>query len=64
VVVGESLLGGVRGVAGDGLLATIELTPAATGSGTFTFTRNTVFDSAGKSIPGVAWTAGSVQVVK
>lgn len=64
VVVGETLLGGVHGVSGNGLLATIELTSSASGNGTFTFTRNTVFDAAGKPIAGVTWTAGSVTVVK
>jgi len=64
VVVGETLLGGVHGVAGDGLLATIEFTAGASGSGSFTFTRNVAYDSAGKPIAGVSWTAGSVTVVK
>jgi len=64
VVVGETLLGGVHGVAGDGLLATIEFTAAASGIGSFTFTRNVAYDSAGKPIAGVTWTAGSVTVVK
>jgi hypothetical protein len=64
VVVGASLLGGVRGVAGDGLLLTFEFQPAASGNGSFSFTRNTAFDSAGQPIAGVSWTAGSVQVVR
>jgi hypothetical protein len=64
VVIGETLLGPVRGVSGNGLLATIELDAFASGNGTFTFTRNTAFDSAGRPIAGVTWTAGSVQVVK
>jgi hypothetical protein len=64
LVVGESLLGGVRGVAGDGLLLTLEFQPAASGSGTFSFARNTAFDSAGRPITGVSWIAGSVQVIR
>src|SRR5262249_18365049 len=64
LVVGASLLGGVRGVQGDGLILTLEFSPLASGSGTFTFSRNTAFDSTGKAISGVSWTAGSVQVVR
>jgi len=64
LVVGASLLGGVKGVQGDGLIVTLEFSPLASGSGTFTFSRNTALDSTGKAIPGVSWTAGSVQVVR
>lgn len=64
VLVGASLLGSVPGVAGDGVILTLELQPTAAGGGAFSFTRNTVFDSAGQPIAGVSWTAGSVQVVR
>jgi len=64
LVVGVSRLGAVRGVPGDGLILTLEFAPTAAGSGSFTFSRNTVLDSTGQPIPGVSWTAGSVQVVR
>jgi hypothetical protein len=64
VLVGASLLGSVPGVAGDGVILTLVFAPAATGSGAFSFTRNAVFDSAGRPIAGVSWTAGSVQVIR
>jgi hypothetical protein len=63
LVVGVSRLGAVRGVPGDGLILTLEFAPTAAGSGSFTFSRNTVLDSTGQPIP-VSWTAGSVQVVR
>ncbi len=64
LVFGASLLGPVRGVHGDGVIITLDLQSTAAGSGPFAFTRNAAFDSAGKPIAGVTWTAGSVQVIR
>ncbi len=64
LVFGASLLGGVAGVPGTGVIVTLMFQPATAGSGTFTFTHNAAFDSTGQPIAGVTWTAGTVQVVR
>jgi hypothetical protein len=62
LVVGLTRLGKVSGTAASGTLMTLQLTAAASGSGTLAFSSNLASDSQGNVIPGVAWAGGSVQV--
>jgi hypothetical protein len=64
LVVGVTRLGAVQGVSGSGVLLTLEFTPVASGSGSFSFSRNTALDSRGRALDGGNWVAGTVQVVR
>ncbi|HZF11460.1 MAG TPA: cohesin domain-containing protein [Thermoanaerobaculia bacterium] len=63
VVVGVSQLGLVPGVSSAGVVFQLEFTPLASGTGLFSFTRNSALNSSGASIGGVTWIAGSVTTV-
>jgi len=62
LVVGLTRLGKVSGTAASGTLMTLQLTAAASGSGSLAFSSNLASDSQGNVIPGIAWAGGSVQV--
>jgi hypothetical protein len=62
VIVGVSRLGAVPGVSDPGVIATVEFKPLVSGTGLFSFSRNTALDSTGKPIT-VTWVAGSVTTV-
>lgn len=64
LVVGGSHLGSVPGANGSGLVLTLEFSAVAAGNGTFAYSRNSAFNSAGDSITGMAWLAGSVNVTR
>jgi cohesin domain-containing protein len=63
LVVGVSRLGLVPGVSSPGVILRLEFTPLATGSGPFTFSRNSAFNSSGAPIAGVTWVAGSATTI-
>jgi hypothetical protein len=63
VVIGVSQLGLVPGVSGAGTLLSIEFKPLASGTGLFSFSRNSALNSSGLPIAGVTWIAGSVTTV-
>jgi hypothetical protein len=62
VIVGVSRLGPVAGVSDAGVIATVEFKPLVSGTGLFSFSRNTALDSTGKPLT-VTWIAGSVTTV-
>jgi hypothetical protein len=62
VIIGVSRLGVVPGVSDAGVIVTLQFKPLASGTGLFSFSRNTALDSAGKPIT-VNWIAGSVTTV-
>jgi hypothetical protein len=62
VIVGVSRLGPVAGVGDAGVIATVEFKPLVSGTGLFSFSRNTALDSTGKPLT-VTWIAGSVTTV-
>lgn len=62
LVVGISRLGAVPGETGSGVLMTIQFRAIGSGQGSFTFTKNLAADSQGQAIPGLTWSAGTVQV--
>ncbi len=64
LVVGGSHLGAVPGANGSGVVLTLEFTATAAGQGSFAFTRNSAFNSAGQTPAGTSWLAGSVQVTR
>lgn len=64
LVVGHSRLGDTGTVAGSGLLLTLRFTAVASGSGSFTFSANRLFDARGDQIRGPAWGGGTVQVTR
>jgi len=64
LVVGGSHLGAVPGATGSGVVLTLEFTATAAGQGSFTYTRNSAFNSAGQTPAGTSWLAGSVQVTR
>lgn len=64
LVVGGTHLGNVPGASGSGVVLTLEFTAIAAGTGSFAFARNTALDSDGDTVSGVAWLAGSVQVIQ
>ena len=64
LVVGGTHLGNVAGATGSGVVMTLEFTAVAAGQGSFAYSRNSAFDSAGRAMTGVTWVAGSVQVVR
>jgi Cohesin domain len=64
LVVGGTHLGNVAGATGSGVVMTLEFTALAAGQGSFAYSRNSAFDSAGRAMTGVSWVAGSVQVVR
>jgi hypothetical protein len=62
VIVGLSKLGTVPGATGSGVLLTLQFQGAATGTGAFSFARNTAVSSSGQTLSTLAWSAGSVNV--
>jgi len=64
LVVGGTHLGNVPGANGSGVVMTLEFSAVGAGSGSFAFSRNTALNSAGNTLSGVAWLAGSVQVTR
>lgn len=63
LVVGVTRLGDVRGVDGSGIVASLVFTPVANGSGPFTFSRNTAFQSEGTTVT-LQWAGGTVTVAR
>jgi hypothetical protein len=63
LVVGLSRVGNVAGVSGSGVLLQLVFSPVASGSGAFTFSRNTAFGSDGRALS-VPWAAGTVTVAQ
>ena len=64
LVVGGSHLGAVPGANGSGVVLTLEFTAIAAGQGSFAYTRNSAFNSAGQTLAGTSWLAGSVLVTR
>ncbi|HEV3458744.1 MAG TPA: cohesin domain-containing protein [Thermoanaerobaculia bacterium] len=62
LVVGLTRLGNVSGTAAGGTLMTLQFTGVASGTGNVAFTSNQANDSLGNVIPGLTWSAGTVQV--
>jgi hypothetical protein len=62
LVIGLSNLGPVPGASGSGVLMTLELRAIGAGQGSFSFSRNVAVNSAGQSINGFSWGAGTVRV--
>jgi len=63
LVIGLSRLGSLPGIAGSGVLLTLQFRTVGNGGGSFRFDANQAFDANGDPLPAVAWGAGSVQVV-
>jgi hypothetical protein len=64
LIVGGTHLGSVPGATGSGVVMTLELSAAASGTGSFAFARNSALSSTGGTISGLTWLAGSVTVTK
>lgn len=64
LVIGLSRLGPVPGIAGSGVLLTLQFRTVGGGSGSFRFDANQGFDANGDPLPAIAWGAGSVRVVQ
>jgi len=62
LIVGLSKLGAVSGTNGSGVLMTLEFRAIATGTGSFTFEKNSAVNSSGQTITNFGWSAGTVQV--
>lgn len=62
LVVGLSRLGALPGENGSGVLMTITFRAIGAGQGSFTFSKNLAANSQGQAIPGLTWSAGTVQV--
>ena len=62
VIVGLSRLGDVGGVAGSGVLLTLDFTAVSNGTGTFSYTANDAFDGEGDRLDEAVWQAGEVRV--
>lgn len=62
LVVGLSNLGPVPGSNGSGVLMTFELRAVGAGQGSFSYARNLAVNSAGQTLNGLAWGAGTVRV--
>jgi hypothetical protein len=62
VIVGVSRLGDVGGVEGSGLVLTLDFTAVTNGSGEFSFSANSAFDSGGDRLDAAVWQAGEVRV--
>jgi cohesin domain-containing protein len=62
LVMGLSNLGPVPGTSGSGVLMTLEFRVVGAGEGAFTFSQNLAVDSAGRTISGLTWSAGTVRV--
>jgi hypothetical protein len=62
LVVGLSNLGPVPGSNGSGVLVTFEFRAVGAGQGSFAYSRNLAVNSAGQTISGLAWGAGTVRV--
>ena len=62
LVIGLSNLGPVPGANGSGVLMTLEFRAVGAGQGSFSFSRNVAVNSAGQSVSGLSWRAGTVRV--
>jgi len=62
LIVGLSKLGAVSGTNGSGVLMTLEFRAIATGTGAFSFDKNSAVSSTGQTITNFGWSAGTVQV--
>ena len=62
MIVGLSRLGDVGGVAGSGVLLTLDFTAVSNGTGTFSYTANDAFDGEGDRLDEAVWQAGEVRV--
>lgn len=62
LVVGLSRLGTLPGVSGSGVLLTLRFSSIGSGSGAFSFSRNSAFGPSGAALTGLSWAGGSVQV--
>jgi hypothetical protein len=62
VIVGLSKLGMSAGANGSGVLLTLEFQATATGSGAFSFSRNTAINSSAQTLTELSWSAGTVTV--
>ena len=62
LVIGLSNLGPVPGASGSGVLMTLEFRAVGAGQGSFSFSRNVAVNSAGQSVSGLSWSAGTVRV--
>jgi len=62
VIVGASKLGAVSGASGSGVLVTLQFQGSATGTGLFSFARNTAVNSTGQTLSSLTWSAGTVNV--
>jgi hypothetical protein len=62
LVIGLSRLGTVTGTAAGGTLMTLQFAGVASGTGNLAFGSNQANDSLGNAIPGLTWSAGTVQV--
>jgi hypothetical protein len=63
LVVGVTRLGDVAGVSGSGVVASLVFTPVANGSGPFTFSHNTAYQSEGSTVT-LQWAGGTVTVAR
>lgn len=63
LVVGVTRLGTLPGVDGSGIVASLVFTPVANGSGPFTFSRNTAYQSEGSTVT-LQWAGGTVTVAR
>ncbi len=64
LIVGATLLGDQPGIAGSGVILTLEMPAVTGGTGDFSFSTQDAFDRDGRSLFGVSWLAGSVQVTR
>jgi hypothetical protein len=62
VIVGLSKLGTSAGSNGSGVLLTLEFQAIATGTGAFSFSRNTAIDSRAQTLTELSWSAGTITV--
>jgi len=63
LVVGVTRLGDVRGADGSGIVVSLVFAPVANGSGPFTFSRNTAYQSEGTPVT-LQWAGGTVTVAR
>ncbi|HEX4955652.1 MAG TPA: cohesin domain-containing protein [Thermoanaerobaculia bacterium] len=62
LIIGHSRLGPAGGISGSGLLMTLELAVAGTGTGAMTFQNQQAFDPSGTPRIGYSWLGGTVRV--
>ena len=62
LVVGHTRLGDAAATSGSGLLMTLRFVAVGSGSGSFSFTANELFDAGGNPVGGTAWGGATVQV--